>query len=141
MSEQLATFSLLDAHYGVPVSRVQEVMQGQLATRVPLGSDAVSGLMNLRGEVVLVLDLRARLALPPRAEDAVPMSIVVHVDGEVISLLVDRIGDVVEVVPDLFETAPETLQGPARELILGAYKLPDRLLLALDVDRAVTLSA
>ena len=66
MSEQLATFTLCGHTYGVPVSRVQEVLKGQLSTPVPLAPDAVAGLMNLRGEVVLVIDLRARLSLPER---------------------------------------------------------------------------
>jgi len=141
MSEQLATFTLCGHLYGVPVARVQEVLQGQLATRVPLAPGAVAGLMNLRGEVVLVLDLRRRLSLPDRDDDTAPMSVVVRVDGEVISLLVDRIGDVVDVDSHIFEPPPETLSGPARELIEGAFKLQDRLLLALDVDRAVTVAA
>ena len=141
MTIQLATFTLDGELYGVPVDRVQEVLQDQRATRVPLAPGAVSGLMNLRGEVVLVLDLRRRLSLAPRAADHTPTSMVVRIDGEVISLLVDRIGDVVHVDPAIFEPPPETLSGVARTLIEGAYKLDDRLLLALDVDRAVTAAA
>jgi purine-binding chemotaxis protein CheW len=138
---QLATFTLCDASYSVPVARVQEVLRDQRCTNVPLAPGAVTGLMNLRGEVVLVLDLRRRLNLPDREPDAEPTSVVVRVDGEVISLLVDHIGDVVDVDPQIFEPPPETLGGPVRELIEGAYKLQDRLLLALDVDRAVTVAA
>ena len=141
MRVQLATFTLSDTLYGVPVERVQEVLQDQRSTRVPLAPGAVTGLMNLRGEVVLVLDLRRRLGLPLRQADDTPTSIVIRLDGEVVSVLVDRIGDVVDVDPAIFEAPPETLTGVARDLIEGAYKLDDRLLLALDVDRAVTIAA
>ncbi|SHG27821.1 purine-binding chemotaxis protein CheW [Jatrophihabitans endophyticus] len=141
MTHQLATFTLCNDLYGVPVDRVQEVLQDQRSTGVPLAPGAVSGLMNLRGEVVLVLDLRRRLALADRTAEETPTSVVIRIDGEVISLLVDRIGDVVDVDPAIFESPPETLGGVARELIEGAYKLDDRLLLALDVDRAVTVAA
>ncbi|GAB2462047.1 chemotaxis protein CheW [Jatrophihabitans fulvus] len=141
MNQQLATFTLCDNLYGVPVSRVQEVLQDHRSTGVPLAPGAVSGLMNLRGEVVLVLDLRRRLALAERGEDETPTNVVVRIDGEVISLLVDRIGDVVDVDTSIFEAPPDTVDGIARDLIEGAYKLDDRLLLALDVDRAVTVAA
>lgn len=141
MSEQLATFTLAGHLYGLPVSRVQEVLQSQRTTGVPLAPSAVRGLINLRGEVVPVIDLRTRLSLADRDTRVPAMSVVVRVDDEVISLLVDRIGDVVDVDDEMFEVPPETLSGPTRELIRGAYKLHDRLLLALDVDRAVTVAA
>jgi purine-binding chemotaxis protein CheW len=67
------------------------------------------------------------------------MVVVIRVGTEPVSLLVDSIGAVVDVEPDTFEPPPDTLTGPSRELILGAYKLPNRLLLALDVDRAVAV--
>lgn len=141
MTEQLASFTLDGHTYGIPVARVQEVLKGQGATPVPLAPAAVSGLMNLRGEVVLVIDLRTSLGLARRAADEAPMSVVVHAEGEVISLLVDRIGDVVDVDTDMFEAPPDTLNRPMRDLIRGAYKLQDRLLLALDVDRAISIAA
>jgi purine-binding chemotaxis protein CheW len=139
MTEQLATFVICGRSYGVPVSRVQEVLRAQPCTPVPLAPGPVAGLMNLRGEVVPVIDLRTRLALPARAPDEATMNVVVRADGEVISLLVDRIGDVVDVEEDAFEAPPDTVGAPARELIAGAYTLPDRLLIALDVDRAVSV--
>ena len=137
---QLATFTLADHLFGVEVSRVQEVLRYQPSTKVYLASSAIGGLMNLRGQVVTSVDLRRRLELEPRSDGAEPMNVVVRVDGEVLSLLVDAIGDVVSVGDDLFESPPETLSAKERELIVGAYKLEDRLLLALDIDRAVDVS-
>jgi purine-binding chemotaxis protein CheW len=134
---QLATFTLAEHLFGVEVSRVQEVLRYQPSTKVHLAPEAIGGLMNLRGQVVTSVDLRRRLSLPARSEDAEPMNVVVRVDGEVVSLLVDAIGDVVSVSNDVFETPPSTLSSRERELITGAYKLQERLLLALDIDRAV----
>jgi len=141
MGRQLATFVLGGAHYGVDVLLVQEALRSQERTPVPLAPAGVAGLVNLRGEVVLSVDLRHRLGLAPLAEDAEPMMVVVQVDGEPISLLVDEVGDVVDVEDSQFETPPDTLDPALRELIVGAYKLPDGLLLALDVERATAQAA
>lgn len=104
-------------------------------TPVPLAPDVVAGMMNLRGQIVCAIDLRRRLQLPDRAADQTPMSVVVRTNQGTVSLLVDEIGDVIEVTDEARERAPETLQGVAREVIEGVYKLPDRLLLAIDVNR------
>ncbi len=141
MGRQLATFVLGGAHYGVDVLLVQEALRSQERTPVPLAPAGVAGLVNLRGEVVLSVDLRHRLGLAPLAEDDEPMMVVVQVDGEPISLLVDEVGDVVDVEESQFETPPDTLDPALRELIVGAYKLPDGLLLALDVERATAQAA
>ncbi|GGC01739.1 chemotaxis protein CheW [Cellulomonas carbonis] len=136
MSRQLATFVLDGARYGVDVLKVQEALRSQVRTPVPLAPGGVAGLVNLRGQVVLTIDLRVRLGLAPLADDAEPMMVVVQVDGEPISLLVDEIGDVIDVDTDQFESPPETLDPSLRDVILGAYKLDTGLLLALDVERA-----
>jgi len=138
MNGQLTTFTLAAHSYGLPVQAVQEVLKEHVSTPVPLTGDDVRGLMNLRGEIVLVLDLRARLSMPERSTGPPPMGVVVRVDDEPICLLVDRINDVINVTEDMFEASPDNLDGPNYELIRGAYKLPDRLVLALDVERAVT---
>ncbi|GIG35517.1 chemotaxis protein CheW [Cellulomonas pakistanensis] len=133
---QYVTFSLGGSLYGVDVTRVQEALRSHVRTRVPLAPPAVAGLVNLRGQVVLTVDLRPRLGLEPLGEDAEPMMVVVQVAGEPVSLLVDEIGDVMEVGPETFEAPPETLDAALRPLILGAHKLDGRLLLVLDVDQA-----
>jgi len=133
---QYVTFTLADALYGVDVMRVQEVLRAQARTRVPLAPPDVAGLVNLRGQVVLTVDLRTRLGMP-RLVDAEPTMVVVLVEGEAISLLVDAVGDVVEVGPDTFEPPPPNLDPQLRPLIRGAHKLEDRLLLVLDVAAAV----
>ena len=134
---QYVTFTLGGGLYGVDVTRVQEALRAHTRTRVPLAPVDVAGLVNLRGQVVLTIDLRPRLGVPPLDADAEPMMVVVQVDGEPVSLLVDEIGDVVEVGPERFEVPPDTLDVGLRQLITGAYKLDSSLLLILDVDQAV----
>ena len=135
---QLATFRLDGDLYGVEVDHVQEVLRSQGLTRVPPTPPAVAGLINLRGQVVTAIELRQRLGRPPRPEGTDAVVIVVRLHGEAVSLLVDSIADVVDVDPADFEAPPDTLDGQARELIRGAYKLQGQLLLALDVHKAVS---
>jgi purine-binding chemotaxis protein CheW len=93
----------------------------------------------LRGQIVTALDLRRRLELPDRAADTKPMNVVVRSGDAAVSLLVDEIGDVVEIADDIFEQPPATLTGVARELVRGVYKMKDRLLLILDTEKTVTV--
>jgi purine-binding chemotaxis protein CheW len=132
---QLCTF-FVDGHYfGLDVLKVQEIIRAQEMTRVPLAPSVVRGLINLRGQIVTAIDLRRRLDFNDRPADQEPINVIVQTDDGAVSLLVDEIGDVLEVSESLFERPPDTLQSKARELILGAYKLPDRLLLILDPER------
>jgi len=136
-THQFCTFHVDNLFLGIDVQQVQEVIRYQEMTRVPLASPALSGLINLRGQIVTALDLRCRLKLPLRSPDELPMNVVVR-DGEsAVSLLVDRIGDVAEVDDALFEPPPATVCASVRGLIRGAYKLPDRLLLVLDTVRVL----
>ena len=137
-SGQLATFRLDGDLYGIEVEHVQEVLRSQQLTRVPLAPTAVAGLINLRGQVVTAIELRERLGRPPRPAGQEPVVIVVRLHGEAVSLLVDSIADVVDVDASDFEAPPDTLEGQARDLIRGAYKLHGQLLLALDVQKAVS---
>jgi purine-binding chemotaxis protein CheW len=134
---QYCTF-LVDGHYfGIDVRRVQEIIRYQEMTVVPLAPAVVRGLINLRGQIVTALDLRRRLDLPDRPAGVPPVNVVVQTDDGAVSLLVDEIGDVLQVSETVFERPPETLRGTARDLIRGAYKLADRLLLILDTERTV----
>ena len=140
MESQYCSFALDGLTFGIPVERIQEIIRFQDVTAVPLVHPAVYGLINLRGQIVTAIDLRVRLGLPERGDDDRPMNIVISHDEEAISLLVDRIGDVVEVDDDDFESPPDTLDASSKALISGAYKLESSLLLVLDVERAITLN-
>lgn len=137
---QYCTFYVDGLFFGIDVLRVQEVIRFQAMTRVPLADSVVSGLINLRGQIVTAIDLRQRLALPDRAAGQFPMNVVLRFDDGAVSLLVDKIGDVLDVPTENFEPPPETLTGAARELVRGVYKLPDRLLLILDPVATVELT-
>lgn len=139
MATQFVTFTLDERLCGIPVERIVEVLPGRERTPVPLAEDDIAGLVNLRGQVELCVDLRVRLGIPKIAEEFVDeqMMVVVQVEDEAAALLVDRIGDVVEVEDEQFETPPQTLPDNLRQVITGAYKLPGCLLLALDVEAAV----
>ena len=136
-TQQFCTFFLKDQFFGVPVEQVQEVIRYQEMTRVPLVPPVIRGLINLRGQIVMALDLRRRFGMEERPDSQLPMNVVVRTDDGAVSFLVDEIGDVLEVEEESFERPPETLQGHARELVHGVYKLQDRLLLVLDTPRTV----
>jgi purine-binding chemotaxis protein CheW len=134
---QYATFVVEDLFFGIDVLRVQEVLRYQEMTRVPLSPVVAEGLINLRGQIVTALDMRRRLGLTPRGAGQLPMNLVVRTDEGPVSLLVDEIGDVLQLDGADFEAAPDNLTTAARELIRGVYKLKNRLLLVLDPDRTL----
>jgi purine-binding chemotaxis protein CheW len=137
LTQQLCTFSVENYTFAVEVHKVQEVLRSQVMTRVPRAPWVVRGLINLRGRIVTAIDLRRRLGLPDAPASVSPMSVILRTEQGVVSLLVDRIGDVRETRSDLFEPPPATLGDLGRELIRGVYKLPDRLLILLDADQAI----
>ena len=143
MEEQTSfcTFRVGTMKLGVEVHRVQEVIREQAMTRVPGASEIVRGLMNLRGQIVTALDLQKRLRMDQSSHDDPTMNVVIRTADAPVSLLVHEIGDVMVVDSNNFEEPPETLQGVPRELILGAYKLDDELLLVLDTDAVLELAA
>jgi purine-binding chemotaxis protein CheW len=139
--QQFCTF-LLDGHlFGVPVPQVQEVIRFHPMTPVPLAPPAVEGLINLRGQIVLAIDLRRRLSLAGRSAGDLPVNVVVRTTDGAVSLLVDEIGDVIEVEQSSFEASPETLRGAVRSMILGVHKLEHKLLHLLDTERACQVHA
>ncbi len=138
-TKQFATFTLNSLFLGVDVLKVQEVIRYQTMTRVPTAPAMVEGLINLRGQIITAIDLRLRLDLPARPEDQLPMNVVVRTDDGALSLLVDEIGDVVEIADESFERIPETVTGVVRDLVTGVYKLDGRLLLILDTEKAANL--
>lgn len=134
---QYCTFFVRGMLLGLEVTCIQEVIRYQPLTVVPLAPSVIAGLMNLRGQIVTAIDLRHRLGLPAREPGERPVNVVVRTAEGAVSLLVDEIGDVIEVDKDSFERPPETLGNDARDLIRGAYKLKGRLLLVLDAARTL----
>lgn len=138
-TRQLCTFHLGPMFFGIDVLQVQEVLRFQQMTRVPLAPGVIRGLINLRGQIVAAIDLRERLGLQPRPDGQDPMNVIVRTEDGAVSLLVDDIGDVLEIESSGLDRSPETVRGSARDLIQGVYKLKDRLLLILDTEKTVNL--
>jgi purine-binding chemotaxis protein CheW len=138
-SSQVCTFWVAGLQFGVSVHKVQEVLRYREMSPVPRSPDAVSGLINLRGQIVTAIDLRSRLEFGPRADGTVPLNVVVHSRGEVVSLLVDDIGDVLDLDDLLVLPVPSTLPDAVRDVSSGVVALPDSILLVLEPDRAADL--
>ena len=136
---QFATFRVDNLFFGIEVLKVQEVLRYQEMTRVPLAPKVIEGLINLRGQIVPALDMRRRLALPARSGQESPMNMVVRSEDGAVSLLVDEIGDVLEVEPSAYEAAPDNLPLEHRQLIDGVYKLEAGLLLVLNTERVLQI--
>src|SRR5467141_283246 len=139
-TSQFCTFYLDKLMFGVELKGVQEVIRSLDMTKVPLAPAVVSGLINLRGQIVTAVDLRRRLELEPRPAGMLAMNVVVRSEDGAVSLLVDEIGDVVEGTETTLEPPPETLRGSVRAMILGVHKLNGRLMLVLDIEKACQMS-
>ncbi len=138
---QYATFFVDGMFFGIEVLKVQEVLRYQEMTCVPLAPQIIEGLINLRGQIVTAIDMRRRLKLAPRDTDAQPMNMVVRSEEGAVSLLVDAIGDVIEVSDSCYEPPPVNMPAAQRVLVDGVYKLDGTLLLVLNTDRTLKTQA
>ena len=138
---QLTSCVIDDLLIGIDVTAVQEVTGRSELAPVPHAPAFVSGLLNLRGQVVTAIDLRRCLAARERPPEERPVNVILRTDDGCVSLLVDRIGDVLEVDDQDVEAPPETLRGPVRDLITGVCQLDGGLLLVLDVEAVLASSA
>jgi purine-binding chemotaxis protein CheW len=125
--------------FGLPISRVQDVFMPERVTRVPLASREIAGVLNLRGRIVTVIDMRARLGLP-RAEDGkAAMAVGVDLRGESYGLLIDQIGEVLRLAEESKEENPVNLDPRMAKLAGGVHRLDGQLMVVLDVDRVLEL--
>ena len=131
-TRQFATFQVGELFFGIEAVRVQEVIRNQEMTEIPLAPPAIKGLINLRGQIVAAVDTRCTLGLPPADPGRQPMNIIIQTDDGAVSLLVDEIGDVLEVPIHSFAPVPDNVPAPQRDLIGGVYRLKGQLMLALE---------
>jgi len=127
--------------FGIPVLQVQDVLGPQRITRIPLAPLEVAGSLNLRGRIVTAIDLRTRLRLPPLPEGQSGMSIVVDHGGELYSIIIDAVGEVLSLSGEAAERNPVTLDPVWREVSAGIYRLKEALLIVLDVARVLDFSS
>ncbi|CAB4716355.1 MAG: chemotaxis protein CheW [Actinobacteria bacterium] len=139
-TRQYCTFWVDGLNFALAVEHVQEVLRYQQMTVVPCAPGAVDGLINLRGQIVTALDLRCRLGLPRRPDGELPMNVIVRSRGEVVSLLVDDIGDVIDAEVALLQPTPANLPATVQDVVRGVLPLSDSILLVVDADRAVDVS-
>ena len=135
MSEEFVTFMIAEQLFGIPVLQIQDVLSSYHITPIPLAPPEITGSLNLRGRVVTAIDVRLRLGLPARPSDADSMSIVAENEGELYSLTVDSVGEVLALSQGAFERNLPTLDAKFRAFSEGIYRLEDQLLVVLDVKR------
>ena len=127
--------------FGLLISRVQDVFMPERLTRVPLASGEIAGVLNLRGRIVTVVDMRARLGLPKATGGKVPMAVGVDLRGESYGLLIDQVGEVLRLPEDSREENPVNLDPRMAKLAGGVHRLDGQLMVVLDVDRVLELAS
>lgn len=134
---QFCTFFLNEIYFGIDVMQVQEVIRYQETTPVPLAANDIRGLINLRGQIITVIELKRRLEMNQEitTEEETSFNIILENHSQPVSLLVDKMGDVVEVDDKDFEPTPATLKGKISQMLYGAYKFENEFLLILDVEK------
>jgi purine-binding chemotaxis protein CheW len=121
--------------FGLPIARVQDVFMPDKLTRVPLASADVAGILNLRGRIVTAINLHYRLGLPKPEKSSPLMAIGIEFKGESYGLLIDTVGEVLKLAPHDRQPNPINLEASLARVSAGVYRLPDHLLVILDVDR------
>jgi purine-binding chemotaxis protein CheW len=125
--------------FGIPVKNVRDVLRHQKITNIPLSATEVSGSLNLRGRIVTVINLRRRLRLKERENDDKSMFVVVEHKGELYSLVVDSVGEVMTVPGNAIEKSPANLGGAWKEVTTGIFKLSGELLVIIDVQSMLAI--
>ena len=135
---QLVTFSTGDGEFGVDILRVQEIIRIMEITRIPRSPEFVEGVINLRGKVVPIIDLRRRFSMHTRQHDSDTRIIVIEISGVIVGFVVDAVSEVLRIPIDTVEPAPPVVAGFDSDYISGVCKLHDRLLILLDLDRLLS---
>ncbi len=125
--------------FGIPVKNVRDVLRQQKVTPIPLAAPEIAGSLNLRGRIVTVINLRRRLRLPEREDGEKSMFVVVEHKGELFSLMVDSISEVMTVPEYAIEKSPTNLGGAWKDVTTGIYKLSGELLVIIDVQMMLTI--
>lgn len=137
---QLVVFQLVNETYGVDIAKVSEIRELQKITRVPRCPDFIEGIINLRGRVIPVVDLRTRFGLPAGERTANTRIVVVEIGGHTIGVIVDEVLEVLSVAGDAVEPTPPVISGLESDYLLGVAKLDDRLVILLELDRVLSRS-
>jgi len=126
--------------FGLPILRVQDVFAPERLTTVPLSPPEVAGVLNLRGRIVTLIDMRCRLGLGSREDGQQSMAIGVESRGESYGLLIDSVGEVLKLDNQSWEPNPSNLDARLASVSTGIYRLDSQLLMVLDVDRVLDIT-
>ncbi len=135
------TLTLANQLCGVPVLSVREVITNSKIVRVPLAPSEIAGNINLRGRIVTAVDTRCRLGLGPAPETADRVALVAESEGALYALLIDQVQEVLSLRMDMIEETPSNLSSTWRQFSTGVFRLPERLMVVLDIDRLLALPA
>jgi purine-binding chemotaxis protein CheW len=136
---QLISFEVGDEEYGLEILRVKEVIRIREITRLPKAPSFVKGIINLRGDVIPIIDLRDRFGLEHTEYTAMTRVIVVDEEGKLVGMVVDAASQVVRIPSDQIDPPPPIVGGLSAEYIKGVGKLDDRLVILLNIDRILTV--
>jgi purine-binding chemotaxis protein CheW len=134
---KVIVFRLLDEEYGVEVSQVRSIERMEHITRVPKTPEFVKGVINLRGVVTPIIDLRSRFGIEAAPYTESTRIIIVSVDGVEVGLIVDAANDVIDIPADAIEPPPEVVGGIEAKYLRGVAKLQKRLLILLNLDKVL----
>jgi purine-binding chemotaxis protein CheW len=136
---EFVTVLIADQLFGLPISRVHDVFMVDRLTRVPLAPPEIAGILNLRGRVVTMIDMRRRLDLPAREEGRGNMAVGIEHRGESYGLLIDSVGEVLKISAANRDPNPVNLDPRWARVAEGVVRLEDRLMVVLDVERVLEL--
>jgi purine-binding chemotaxis protein CheW len=140
-STEYVTATIGGQLFGLPIARVQDVFMPDRLTQVPLSSADIAGILNLRGRIVTVIDMRCRLGVSKQQSEKHPMAIGIECRGESYGLLIDDIGEVMRLPDSMREVNPVNLDARLAQVSGGVFRLDSQLLVILDVDRILQVSA
>ncbi|MDR2504044.1 MAG: chemotaxis protein CheW, partial [Deltaproteobacteria bacterium] len=135
---QLVTFSIGEEEFGVDILKVQEIIRTMEITKVPRAQEFVEGVINLRGKVIPIIDLRRRFGLSSKAHDKHTRIIVIEISNMIVGFVVDSVSEVLRIPAGTVEPPPAVVAGMDSEYISGVGKLHDRLLILLDLDKLLS---
>ena len=137
---QLVSFKIGDEEFGVDILRVQEINRMSQITKVPNTPDFLEGVINLRGRIVPVIDLRVKLGMLRKEHDKDTRIVVVELKGKTMGFIVDEVNEVLRISKDITEAPPDIISGVNAEYITSIGKLEDRLLILLDLEKILSMS-
>ena len=135
---QLVGFQLGNEEYGIDILKVQEINRVTDITKIPQSPDFVEGVINLRGNIIPIIDLRKRFRMPEREHDRQTRIVVGEIDDRTVGFIVDAVSEVIRLPVNTVEPPPPIVSGGKAEYIKGVGKLEDRLLMLLDIDKILT---